>query len=803
MIEKKITCILVLSMLVTISLSVSGNDKITLERPPNLANLNMVKEKSNSFSTNVLVRIDTADEYPLLTEDIEILGGKPNRWIDIITSQDKLYELSENGIDYSVIIWDVDKYSQSFADQYHTFDEMEQILQNIAEEYPDIASLYSIGKSYEGRDVWCLEISDNPGVDEEEPGVFYMGLHHAREWPTLEICLYIADNLTSKYGTDPDITDVVNNRRLWLVPCVNPDGYHYCHDLGNDWRKNRHYFPDFNIIGTWCVDLNRNYGGSSNGDAWGSWGSIGTGSASHTPSNEVYCGPFALSELETQSIRNVFLENDICASISWHTYAELVMWPWGYSKNVKTPDDEYMAYVGTKIASRITNQSGIGNYTPTQSSGLYPTTGDTTDWAYGYGHYVQGRPTFSYTIEACSSFHPSESYLDQICRENFDGALYLLQEAENIKNNVTPRVIPPELDEIFPDSNGNYTVSWVEKNLDAKPDYFQLDELNDLSIVIDDVESGSDLWLLDGFSITDSKYHSNSNSYKSRKKNTDVSSMTSVYPIPIEEKMKLSFWVCYDIEESHDYAFVEVSLDGRSYDLLDTFTDSSDGWIYKEYNLDDFVGDSIFVRFRHTTDYNILGDGFYVDDISPVADFNNVNSLSGSIDDNYFEINSRSKGTYYYRVKGSNSEHGWGDFSTLKRINVAVENNEPPNKPAINGPTSGNINIEYTYTASTIDPNGNQLYYLFDWGDGKFSGWIGPYNSGETAESSNKWSKKGDYEIRVKSKDENAVESEWSDSLPISMPKVNSFNIVDINYLQKLLDRFPLFEIMFKPMFLN
>jgi hypothetical protein len=657
----------------------------------------------------------------------------------------------------------MDSYSQSFVDQYHTFDEMEQILQDIAEDYPDITSLYSIGKSYEGRDVWCLEVSDNPSVDEGEPGVFYMGLHHAREWPTLEICLYIADNLTSQYGTDPDITDVVDNRRLWLVPCVNPDGYHYCHDLGNDWRKNRHYFPDFGIRGTWGVDLNRNYGGSSNGDAWGSWGSLGPGSASHVPSRDVYCGPFALSELETQTIRDVFLENDICASISWHTFSELVMWPWGYSTNAKTPDDEYMAYVGTQIASRITNQDGSGNYTPTQSSGLYPTTGDTTDWAYGYGHYIQGRPTFSYTIEACSSFHPSESYLDQICRENFDGALYLLQEAENIKNNVTPRVIPPEIDEMFPDSDGNYTVSWVEKNLDAKPDYFQLDELTDLSIVIDDIESGPDLWLLDGFSITDSKRHSDSNSFKSRKNNTDVSSMTSVYPVPI----------------------------------------SSNGWIYQEYDLDDFVGDSVFVRFRHTTDYNILGDGFYVDDISPVANFNSVNSLSSSIDNNYFEINGRSKGTYYYRARGHNSEHGWGDFSTLKRINVAVENNEPPNKPIINGPTSGNINVEYTYTTSTTDPNRNRLYYLFDWGDGKFSGWVGPYNSGETAEASHKWSKKGDYEIRVKAKDEYTAESEWSDSLPISMPKVKAFKILNIDLLQKLIDRFPLFERMFKPMFFN
>jgi len=268
MIERKITCILVLSMLITISLSVSGNDKVTLERSSNLANFNMVKENFNSLSTNVLVRIDTTEEDALMPGEFEIIGINPGKWIDTIIPQSRLFELSNEGLDYSVLIWDVDAYSESVKGMYHTFTEMEGVLQNIANNYPDITSLYSIGTSYEGRDIWCLEISDNPGVDEGEPGVFYMGLHHAREWPTLEICLNIAENLTSNYGSDPDITDVIDNRRLWLVPCVNPDGYHYDHDLGNDWRKNRHYFPEFDTYG---VDLNRNYGGSINGNIWGAY----------------------------------------------------------------------------------------------------------------------------------------------------------------------------------------------------------------------------------------------------------------------------------------------------------------------------------------------------------------------------------------------------------------------------------------------------------------------------------------------------------------------------------------------------
>jgi len=799
MIKRKITCILVLSMFITISLSVSGSNKATLEQPSNLVNLNMVKENFNSLSTNVLVRINTTEEDVLIPGEIEVIGINPGKWIDAIISQSRLLEFSNDGLDYSVLIWDVDAYSESVKGIYHTFTEMEGVLQNIANNYPSITSLYSIGTSYEGRDIWCLEISDNPGVDEGEPGVFYMGLHHAREWPTLEICLNIAENLTSNYGSDPDITDVIENRRLWLVPCVNPDGYHFDHDLGNDWRKNRHYFPEFDTYG---VDLNRNYGGSSNGNIWGAWGSIGTGSVTHNPSNSVYCGPAPFSELETQTIRNIFIQNNICASITWHTHGEIVIWPWSYSGEEVTPDNTYMVQVGQDIAQQITKQSGSGTYAPKQASGLYPTTGDTTEWAYGYGHYIQGRPTFTYTIEACNTFHPSSSYLDQVCKENFDAALYLLQEAENI-NNVIPRVIPPKINEAPDDSDGYYTVSWNEKNPNANPDYFQLDELTGLSLMNDDAESGSDLWTLDGFSISASETHSSSHSYKSRYSNEDCSSMTSNYPVPVTEGMNLSFWCWYDIEDNYDAGFVEVSREGRAYDLLDKFTGSSSGWIYKEYSLSDYINESVFIRLRYSTDTNTLDDGIYFDDISPVPDFASINTLSNSIANNFYEITENQENIYYYRVKGYNSEHGWGDFSTLKKINVDVENNEPPNKPIINGPTSGNINIEYTYTASADDPNGNQLYYLFDWGDGKFSEWIGLYNSGETAEASHTWDEKGDYEIRVKSKDEYAVESEWSDPLPISMPRFKSFKILNIELLQKLIDHFLLFERMLMPIFFN
>jgi len=112
------------------------------------------------------------------------------------------------------------------------------------------------------------------------------------------------------------------------------------------------------------------------------------------------------------------------------------------------------------------------------------------------------------------------------------------------------------------------------------------------------------------------------------------------------------------------------------------------------------------------------------------------------------------------------------DIQITDSTTVDVAENYPPNKPSTpNGPTNGKANTEYTYSSDTTDPNQNQIYYLWDWGDGNTSGWLGPYESGVIVNASYEWSEKGDYEIKVKTKDVYEAESEWSDPLPISMPK--------------------------------
>ena len=131
---------------------------------------------------------------------------------------------------------------------------------------------------------------------------------------------------------------------------------------------------------------------------------------------------------------------------------------------------------------------------------------------------------------------------------------------------------------------------------------------------------------------------------------------------------------------------------------------------------------------------------------------------------------------------------------------IADESLAPEKPDAPEGKTTGDADKEYTYTASTIDPDGDQIYYLFDWGDEKFSGWVGPYNSGQTAEASHKWNRKGNYEIRVKAKDDHGVQSDWSDPLPISVPKNKAINPF-LQFLERLIERFPISEQILQPIY--
>ncbi len=126
--------------------------------------------------------------------------------------------------------------------EYHSYTELTADMAAWAAAYPSITQLISIGNSFEGRDLWALKISDNPGVQEFEPEIQWIGAHHGNEIMSVEVCYYMAEYLLENYGTDPQVTWLVNEREIWIIPMLNPDG----HTAGSR----------YNAQGT---DLNRNY----------------------------------------------------------------------------------------------------------------------------------------------------------------------------------------------------------------------------------------------------------------------------------------------------------------------------------------------------------------------------------------------------------------------------------------------------------------------------------------------------------------------------------------------------------------
>jgi len=127
--------------------------------------------------------------------------------------------------------------------------------------------------------------------------------------------------------------------------------------------------------------------------------------------------------------------------------------------------------------------------------------------------------------------------------------------------------------------------------------------------------------------------------------------------------------------------------------------------------------------------------------------------------------------------------------------NVVISQNHQPNKPTITGPESGGAGKSLLYAASCTDPDMDQLHYLFDWGDGNDSGWVGPYNSGDEIYESHIWEAEGQYALKVKARDENGLESVWSDPLILTVPRSRAItNPLLIRFLAAYPNLFSIFR---------
>ena len=261
---------------------------------------------------------------------------------------------------------------------YHSAVTLEQDLRDLAARFPDLAELHQIGRSVQERPIWALRIGERkPGATQ----IAFLGCHHAREWLAVEVPYLLAEHLLTSATTDP-VQTWLSKSEIWVAPMVNPDGHEYCRTTDRLWRKNRRTNPD----GSVGVDPNRNYGYM--------WGTLNVSTSSHVPSDETYVGPRAFSEPETRAVRDLIARQSFAGIITYHSYSQLILCPWGYTNDpiADAADRRAMATLADAMSARIKAVHGA-DYVAEQSSKLYPTAGDTTDWTYG----VYGIPSF--TIE--------------------------------------------------------------------------------------------------------------------------------------------------------------------------------------------------------------------------------------------------------------------------------------------------------------------------------------------------------------------------------------------------------------------
>uniref|UniRef100_A0A0K8SZY5 Peptidase M14 domain-containing protein n=1 Tax=Lygus hesperus TaxID=30085 RepID=A0A0K8SZY5_LYGHE len=315
--------------------------------------------------------------------------------------------LMEKNVSYSVMIEDVQRAidvenlvetdEDEFAGRkghkmtwksYHSLEDIYGYLDFLAETYPSQVRVGSAGNSVEGRPIKYIVISSgNPNAKK-----FWIdGGIHAREWISPATVTYIISELVENRDNNQQIASDID---YYIVPVINPDGYEYTRRYQRLWRKNRsrgNYF---------CpgVDLNRNWGYK--------WGGLGT---SNENCREIYRGTGPFSEPETRSVSNFILnnKNDMKGFITFHSYGQYILLPYGHDYNTLPPDFKEMERVGRKAALAIKSVGGATYQVGNSAKLLYPAAGGSDDWAkgvagikYAYTIELRDQGTYGFTLPA-------------------------------------------------------------------------------------------------------------------------------------------------------------------------------------------------------------------------------------------------------------------------------------------------------------------------------------------------------------------------------------------------------------------
>ena len=362
-------------------------------------------------------------ELNKLGAELDHANYKKDEYIEFAISNSLLEQVSSLGIEFDIIHQDLQNFYESrlynidsrdfdygSMGGYYTHQEIVDHLEELSSEYPSlVSSLQIIGQSLEGRDIYAVKLSDNPNIDENEPEVLYTGLHHAREPMSYMNLFYYMYWLVENYDTDELASGILNNRAVWFIPCVNPDGLIYNQEYapngGGMQRKNhRETCSNDNNQSNWDgIDLNRNYSYQ--------WGYDDQGS-SPDPCSQTYRGTNSFSEPETQAIRNFIQNHNFLATFNYHSYGNLLIHPYGYIPGLLPPEPDLSIF--REYGEEMTKYNNYLMGTGIETVG-YTVNGEADDWFYGEENI------FAYTPEIGNSndgFWPSSDRILPLAEEN-------------------------------------------------------------------------------------------------------------------------------------------------------------------------------------------------------------------------------------------------------------------------------------------------------------------------------------------------------------------------------------------------
>lgn len=295
-----------------------------------------------------------------------------------------------------------------------------------------LVSVDTLGQSYEGRPMIAVKIGakdDSP----QRPNVLFMATYHAREWAATEVALRLIKYLSAPPGSNARVDSLVQTRDIWILPVANPDGYEYTFTGDRLWRKTRS--PQAG--GAFGVDMNRNHRQN--------WGLDDVGS-SPDPTSDIYRGPAPESEVEVRNIVAFHAAHPPVVSVSYHTYAGLLLFSPGAVYGELSADlPVYRTLAGTNQRSAVKdNLPGSARTYDSPNSGwtLYTTNGEYTDWASTKYGTVSFTPeiTSGYTNSVYYGFEfpDDEPQLQQLFEDNLPFALDALESARDPFGYVSP-----------------------------------------------------------------------------------------------------------------------------------------------------------------------------------------------------------------------------------------------------------------------------------------------------------------------------------------------------------------------------